>query len=183
MKLKLKNVRLAFPSLHEPSAFAGSDDKSFQAAFIFPPDHPAKKLMDDACLEAAKEKWGAKGQAEFDKLVKADKIAIHDGDSKSDYEGYEGNYFVNARSKAKPTIRDADGKTDLVAQDGKPYAGCYVVALIEIYAQDNSYGKRINASLRGVQFFRDGDAFSGSAPASDEEFEDLEADAGDVDLM
>lgn len=183
MKLKLKNVRLAFPALHEPSAFAGSDDKSFQAAFIFPPDHPARKEIEAACISVAKEKWGAKWETVYKALKTADKLAIHDGDTKSDYEGYAGNFFLNARNKAKPTVRDVDGKTDLVAQDGKPYAGCYVVALIEIYAQDNSYGKRINASLRGVQFYKDGDAFSGSAPASDEEFDDLDSDDGEDSLM
>ncbi len=183
MKLKLVNVRLAFPALHEPSAFAGSDDKSFQGAFIFGPNHPARKAIEDACWAVAQEKWGAKAKGVYDSLVKADKLAIHDGDTKSDYEGYAGNFFLNARNKAKPTVRDVDGKTDLVAQDGKPYAGCYVVALVEIYAQDNSYGKRINASLRGVQFYKDGDAFNGSAPASDEEFDDLESDSGDDSLM
>lgn len=183
MKLKIPNARLAFPALHEPSAFAGSDDKSFQAAFIIGPNHPSVQAIKDACWAVAQEKWGAKAKAVYDTLVKADKICIHDGDTKADYEGYAGNFFINARNKAKPTVRDVDGKTDLVAQDGKPYAGCYVVGHIEIYAQDNSYGKRINASLRGVQFYKDGDAFSGSAPASDEEFDDLESDSGEDGLM
>jgi hypothetical protein len=183
MKLKLVDVRLAFPSLFEPSSFAGSDDKSFQAAFIFPPNHPAKKLVEDACVTVAKEKWGAKWETVYKSLKTADKLAIHDGDTKEAYEGYEGNFFVNARNKARPTVRDLDGKTDLAAQDGKPYAGCFVVALIEIYAQDNAYGKRINATLRGVQFKRDGDAFSGSAPAGDDEFDDLESGEGNDDLM
>jgi len=29
--------------------------------------------------------------------------------------------------------------------------GCYVNALLELYGQDNKYGKRINASLKGIQ--------------------------------
>lgn len=183
MKLTLKNVRLAFPSLFEPSSFDGKAAAKYGAAFIFPPDHPAKKLIDDACATVAKEKWGAKADAELKKLIAADKLAIHDGDTKSDYEGYAGNYFVNTSNLTRPTIRDTDGKTDLVAADGRPYAGCYVYAFIEIYAQDNNFGKRINASLRGVQFYKDGDAFSGSPPASDDEFESLEAEGDDNDLL
>jgi hypothetical protein len=49
--------------------------------------------------------------------------------------------------------------------------------VVEIWAQDNNYGKRINASLKGVQFVRDGDAFAGGGAASPDEFEDLSADA------
>ena len=43
------------------------------------------------------------------------------------------------------------------------YRGCYVNALIEVYAMDQ-YGDQVNAKLVGIQFRRDGDAF-GSAPA------------------
>ena len=49
-------------------------------------------------------------------------------------------------------------------------------ASIELWAQDNSFGKRVNASLRGVQFLKDGDAFAGGGAASDDEFDDLATD-------
>ena len=63
---------------------------------------------------------------------------------------------------------------------GRPYAGCYVNAVLEFWAQDNKFGKRVNATLMGVQFFRDGDAFSGGGAASDDDFDDVTsgADAG-----
>lgn len=184
MKLKIKGARLAFPAIFEPTAFNAGDPLTFQSVFIIPPTHPSVKEVKDACWTVAQEKWGAKAKAIFDQLVAADKIAIHDGDSKADYEGYAGNMFINTSNKVKPTIRDVDGKTELEAADGKPYAGCYVVGHIEIWAQDNKYGKRINASLRGVQFYKDGDAFIGSPPASDDEFDELDAgDTDDDDLM
>ena len=175
MKLKLKDVRLAFPQIFVAGTFDGSDP-AFSAAFIFPPNHPAKKQLDDACLAVAKEKWGTKADAIYKAIVAADKLAIHNGDTKAQYEGYEGNYFVNARNKVRPTIRDLDGVTPLDEADGKPYGGCFVVAHIELYAQDNKYGKRINATLRGVQFYKDGDAFAGGTPAGDDEFESLAVD-------
>ncbi|MDC5277565.1 DUF2815 family protein, partial [Acinetobacter baumannii] len=68
-----------------------------------------------------------------------------------------------------------NGKTPLVQADGRPYAGCYVNAAIELWCQDNNYGKRINASLRGVQFLKDGEAFAGGGVASEDDFEDLSA--------
>jgi len=70
-------------------------------------------------------------------------------------------------------------RTPLVAADGKPYAGCYVTAIVELWPQDNQYGRRINATLSGVQFERDGDAFGGSAPASADDFDDLSSGAAD----
>ena len=84
---------------------------------------------------------------------------------------------MSARSKTKIMVADRD-KSPLSAQDGKPYAGCYVDASIELWAQDNNFGKRVNATLRWVQFRRDGDAFAGSAPATDDELDDL-SDADD----
>lgn len=183
MKLKIKGARLAFPALFEPTSFAGSEAKNYQAAFLIPKDHPSVKEIEDACETVAKEKWGAKADANLKQLRAADKLAIHDGDNKADYEGYAGMMFINASNKTKPTVRDLDGKTELEQADGKPYAGCYVVGHIEIWAQDNQFGKRINASLRGVQFYKDGDAFSGSPPAGDDEFESLESEGDANDLM
>ena len=100
-------------------------------------------------------------------------LVLQDGDLKAQYAGYPGNLFFNARSATRPTVVDRN-KAQLTEADGKPYAGAYVNALIELWAQDNQFGKRINASLRGVQFVRDGDAFGGgAAPASEEDFPDL----------
>jgi len=44
-------------------------------------------------------------------------------------------------------------------ENGKPYAGCYVNMSIRLWAQDNQFGKRVNAQLRAVQFVKDGEAF------------------------
>jgi hypothetical protein len=40
----------------------------------------------------------------------------------------------------------------------------------------------VNASLRGVQFLRDGDAFAGGGAASDDEFDDVSEGATADDL-
>ena len=104
-------------------------------------------------------------------LVVKDRLAVHDGDAKSTYQGFEGNFFVSASNKVRPTAIDRD-KSPLTAQDGKLYAGCYVNASVEVWAQDNTYGKGVNVSLRGVQFAADGEAFSAGGAADADEFED-----------
>ncbi|MFN7341429.1 MAG: ssDNA-binding protein, partial [Opitutia bacterium] len=109
----------------------------------------------------------------------AGKLLVQDGDVKADYDGYPGNLFVNARAKTRPLVID-EQRAPLAEQDGKPYAGCYVNASIELWPQDNQYGKRINASLRGVQFARDGEAFAGGGAADVNDFDEVDAETGDL---
>lgn len=184
MKIRLENVRLAFPVLFTPRAAdpAKPGDLSFSAALIFPPDHVARKAVSDGCIAVANEKWGTKASEYLKTMVAGDKLAIHRGDTKAQYEGYGGNYFVNTRNEARPTVLDRN-KSPLVEADGRPYAGCFVNAVVELWAQDNKYGKRINASLMGVQFLTDGDAFSGGGVADADDFESLEAGADSEALV
>lgn len=172
MKLKLTNVRLAFPALFEPKTVNGEGEPAFSATFLMEPSHPCVAEIRQAMETLGKEKWGTKWPQIKKELDARDKGALHDGDSKSAYAGFEGNLFVSARSKTRPLVIDRD-KTPLVERDGRPYGGCFVHASIELWAQDNAYGKRINASLRGVQFARDGDAFGGGGAATADEFDDL----------
>lgn len=182
MKVKLENVRLAFPALFEAKTVNGEGEPAYSAAFIMSPKHPAVVKMREALETVGKDKWGAKWPDVKKSMEKADKMCLHDGDSKSEYAGYEGNLFVSSRNMSRPLVLDRD-KSPLNRADGRPYAGCYVNASIELWAQDNSYGKRINASLRGVQFYKDGDAFAGGGAASDDEFDDVEEEATADDLV
>ena len=100
----------------------------------------------------------------------------------SSREGEAGSLRGTNRATTRPLVIDKD-KSPLTEQDGKPYAGCFVNASVELWAQDNNYGKRINASLRGVQFFKDGDAFAGGGAASEDEFDDIAEGATADDLV
>ena len=46
-----------------------------------------------------------------------------------------------------------------------------VNAIIEIWPQDNQFGKRVNASLLGVQFVKDGERLAGGGVAAADDFE------------
>jgi hypothetical protein len=52
---------------------------------------------------------------------------------------------------------------------------------IDVWAQDNNYGKRVNASLRGVKFARDGEPFAGGGAATEDDFEFEAADTEAAD--
>ena len=172
MKLHLSNVRLAFPKLFEPETFNGEGKPAYSAAFIIDPKHPDMAKVKAAIEQVAAEKWTAKAKPILAAILAKDDSCLHNGDLKAQYEGFEGNHYLSSRCYTRPLVINAD-KTPLAAQDGRPYAGCYVNASIEIWAQDNGFGKRVNATLKGVQFLRAGDAFAGGAPASEDEFDDV----------
>lgn len=170
MKILMRDVRLAFPSLWKPSAPKAGGEAAFSASFLFPKTHPQYAELQDVIRKVASEKWADKAPGILKAMVASDKLCLHNGDAKEAYEGFSGMLYISARSKVRPTVID-QRRADLVEADGKPYSGCYVNAQLELWAQDNSYGKRINAQLRGVQFLRDGDAFAGgSRPADADEF-------------
>jgi hypothetical protein len=182
MKVKLTNVRLAFPVLFEARTVNGEGKPAFSASFLLDPADPQVKALNQAIEQVAKDKWGARAGDILKQMRAQDKVALHDGDLKANYDGFPGNLYVSARSATRPLVIDKD-KSPLTEQDGKPYAGCFVNASIELWPQDNNYGKRVNASLRGVQFFRDGDSFAGGGAASEDEFDDISSGATDDDLV
>ncbi len=173
MKITIKNVRLAFPDLFVATAFEQGQEPKYGATFLVPKNSPQIKEIENAILEIAATKWGQKHKAVLDSIrTNPNKFCFNDGDLKSEYDGYAGCMSLSAKNKARPLVVDRD-KTPLTQADGKPYAGCYVHASVEFWAQDNQWGKGIRCTLRGVQFYKDGDAFSGGAPASPDEFDDL----------
>lgn len=178
--VKLSNVRLAFPNLFAPRAAKPGDKAKYGATFIVPQNHPCVAELRKLFPVIAKEKWGDKAGAILTGLEKQDRLCLHDGDIKVQYQGFEGNLYITANGDVRPSVFDRN-KTPLQAGDGKPYSGCYVNASIELWPQDHKeHGKRINASLRGVQFHADGDAFAVGTAASEDEFEDL-GDQGETD--
>lgn len=181
MELKLENVRAAFVQVHEAKQVNGEGDPAFSISLLIPKTSPLVKRINAVIDAVAKEKWNEKSVAMMKTLRASDKTCLHDGDLKTDYEGFADHFFVSARSKGRPLVLDRN-KAPLTIEDGKPYSGCYVNGVLDLWAQDNKYGKRVNASLKGVQFVKDGDAFGGAVPASPDAFDDLGdgADAEDI---
>lgn len=201
MVIKLKNVRIAFcQDLHTAGTFKGDDTEqpAWSSTFILEKDDPQITEIVNVMKKVAKEKWKEDAKEIYNKLVKKGDVCLHDGDDKDEYDGFAGNRYIAARlpderyvynaikkiyefrdqqNFIKPIVIDENNEI-LTEASGKPYAGCYVHASVDIWAQENKWGKRINAKLRGVKFYRDGEPFSGSAPADVNEFDDLD-DVGD----
>lgn len=188
--VKLKNVRLAFPKLFTAESVGkDSSKKYFSAAFPIEPDGENHKALEAGIVAAAKEKWPDKWETILKTLRKKGDLSYHHEELTNDegdvYDGFQGMHSLNAsrnETKGRPLVRDRNN-TPLTEGDGRPYAGCYVNASVEVWAQDNANGKRINVSLRGVQFYKDGDAFGGGVPFSDDEFDELPEEEGDGDMF
>jgi len=177
-KLKLILVRLTFPVLFEPRQMRNADGTmsaaKYSAGFVFAKDHPAKQLLVDAITAVAIEKWGEKATEILRSLKAANKLCLHDGDEKSEYAGYPGNLFVNSSNTVRPMVVGGgpDGRSPITAADGIIYSGCYVNGILEVWAQQHpQHGKRINASLLGVQFVEDGERLSGGSTATADDFD------------
>ncbi len=185
-KVVLRDVRLSFPDLWEAVQYQGQGPFNYRASFLMAPDSDSKKKVDAAIKEAANEKWGAKAGAILPGiLANPQKCCFIDGNLK-EYNGYAGNWALSAlrnQDDGRPLIVDR-AKNPLTAADGKIFAGCYVNATVEVWAQDNSFGKAIRATLVNVQYVKDGPSFGGATPASADDLDDLSyADEEDEDLV
>lgn len=179
IKMQIRNVRGAFLNL-----FEAQEEHGYNGKFIIAPDHPQIKEIEANMKKVAKEKWPDKhekiwatftwsGSKPDVGLVK-DEYRNKEGDT---YDGFEDSWHISAKSKTRPTIVD-QRRNPLTSADGEVYSGCYGNLIVEIWAQDNKYGKGIRFDLKGFQKVRDGDAFGGGAPISVDEFDEVE-DAGD----
>jgi len=165
-KIKLSNVRLSFPSLFRKAEFNGETTKH-EATFMLHKERDADKIAEIKKAIEVKIKDDLKGAK-----VPADKICLKDGDE-SGRDEYAGHYTIKAANNKRPKVIDRD-KSPLVEDDGKPYSGCYVNAVVDLWSQNNSYGRRINANLLGVQFFKDGEPFESGSTADDDDFDEFE---------
>jgi hypothetical protein len=198
--IKLRNVRLSYPQLHEAAAPKNVKDanpkKSFSANFLLDPKNashvPILKEIQAEVARLRKEAWGGPhlkekflagsiGQDGFGTPECFGKGSLKTNNDGVILNGYEGMYFVAGKSNEdkRPLILARD-KT--IISDSKDinrimYGGCFVNANINFWVQDNDFGKAIRCGLQAVQFWNDGDAFGGGR-ASVDDFDDVEEPEG-----
>lgn len=176
MRIRLDNVRISFPVLFTPKTDFDGGTPTYSAMFLISKGDKQIESIRAIIEQVAKARWGAKYAEVLQKLYKQDRVCLRDGDAK-DAASLNGYYYVSARSDKRPLVINRD-RTPIRPDDGIIYPGCRVNAIVDIWAQDNQYGRRINAVLSGVQFRSDDEAFSSVSPARAEDFPDL-SDLGD----
>lgn len=203
-KLTLLGVRASYCYVFEPYKSKdenGVEKLNYKSSFLVPKSGlrtlqakfdgnkmPLIDALKAASAEAKAKAWG-EDERKWPKL-KPEKICWRDGDLE-DYDGYEGHMYLSSSAAVdkKPlAIMNRKGKDGLwlPAQPGQIYSGCFVNATVRLWAQDNDFGKRLNAELKAIQFVKDGDAFGNNRPVNpNEEFDDDDvsdaADMGDDD--
>jgi hypothetical protein len=177
LRFLLKNVRASFPVLFKGEQFNGEGKFRCGVSLLVPPEHPQVKQINAGIDEAAALKWKDKAAVTLKGARAKDKICLRDGDLKAKYDGYEGNLVLSANCQGgdteaesvKPQVFTADRVEVTDSAKNPIYSGCYVNALVEIYA-DSRFGDGVFAKLVGIQFDHDGDAF-GTAKAKADDFE------------
>ncbi|MDX1486597.1 MAG: DUF2815 family protein [Acidiferrobacterales bacterium] len=164
-KIKIASARLSFPSLFQMAEFNGESTGKYEATFVLDKVEHADLISDIKAKIDTMMKEAFKGK------IPSDKICLKDGDELGRPE-FEGKMTIKASTKKRPLVINRD-KSPITEDDNVIYAGCYVNGIVNLWAQSNSYGRRINASLDGVQFARDGEPF-GTGGIDADEFDDFE---------
>lgn len=169
-EIALRDVRISYPHIFEPFAYQGQGKAKYSAKFLIPKTNTALvKQIADAMKELATNTYKDK------KLPPADKLCLRDGDQTGRDED-AGYWVLSASDDARPVVVDQK-RNPLTAEDEVIYPGCVVNAKIRLWAQDNQYGKRINANLMGVQFSKDGERLGSgrTRQSADEMFDSVES--------
>jgi hypothetical protein len=173
-KIKIGNVRLSFPNLFKMGSFNGESTGKYDATFLL--DKKEHKEAIKQIKTQFKQLAAPNGKLQG-KMPSDDRLCLKDGDE-TERKEQVGCYTLKASTKRRPILLDRD-KTPVTEDDNLLYAGCYVNVIVSLWAQNNAYGKRINASLGGVQFCGHGEPFG--APQIDQDEFDVFGDEDDED--
>jgi hypothetical protein len=188
--VQLKHVRIAFiDDLFVPQQFEpGKGDYRHTCSFIVAPGSANDKAVQEAIQKEAVGAWAKKADAMLEDLRGDKKNYAYQknkrGSNGEIYDGFEDMYALSGVRKQKDgaplflhNIKDeATGKAKrLNGTEGVIYAGCYVNAKVEMWAQSGAY-RGIRCGILGVQFDAPGDSFGGASRPTDDGFDSVEAE-------
>lgn len=178
--IKIINARICFTEhLMTPDSYKSdpTKPKKYSCKLLVEKTNPVVPTIAAELLRLAREEWKDQAEAVIKTLKAENKICFYDGDNKQ-YDGFAGNYYISAANSKKPLFLRANPGTkdnpNLITDPSELYSGCYTVAHISFWTQNNSWGKRINANLMGLQFYRPGDAFASGSVSNIDEFEQVD---------
>ncbi len=164
----IKRARLSFPALVTPKASAPGADPKYSADLIIEPDAVEWGELSQLIQTIATEKWADQattilGMINNDKRQRcygqgSEKLKASDG---TIYAGYEGKMYLGGNNKSQPQLMGTDGQPlPPTANVNELFnGGNYVSAILNIWPQDNQFGKAIRGNLVAVQFLEKGESF------------------------
>lgn len=149
---------------------------------------PAKAAIDKALEEVAKAKWAQKWATHLPNILPDMKACAWVDGNRREYDGYQGNWalsFKRYTDDGRMLLIDAD-RSPIVQPDGefypgkegRLYSGCYLNATVELWAQENKFGKGLRCQVQALQFAGDGDAFGGGARPNADDFDEIAQSSG-----
>jgi hypothetical protein len=170
---KEKPVRFSYANVHQAVSVNGSDPKYSVSIIIPKSDKKTIKKVKDAiqkAIEESKEKFGGKVPANL-------KTPLRDGDAdREGDEAYADSFFINANSKIKPGIVDADFNP--IIDQSEFYSGCYGRVSLTFYGFNVSGNKGVAAGLQNIMKTADGEPL-GAKSSPEDDF----ADEDDEDIL
>jgi hypothetical protein len=172
-KVTTGKVRLSYAHLFVPHAIEGNEAK-YSVSVIIPKTEIETLKAIKAAVDEAKEM----GKAKLGNKIPANlKTPLRDGDvERPDDDAYANCYFLNASSKNKPGVVDANVQPVLDATE--VYSGCYGRLTLNFYAYAASGNKGIAAGLGNVQKLADGEPLGGFSRAEND-FDSVESATDD----
>jgi hypothetical protein len=180
--IRVDGVIASYPHLDKPWKKNEKDKEKFSITGLAPKEthDEAKKLMVEVINSLlAGAKMGKIG-AEHKFCRNGDG---EDGPLKPETEGM---WIIKASENPDrpPKVRDERTKIMTPSEILKRiYAGCVINILIRPWAQNNDFGKKINANLIAVQFVRDGTRIGEAAIDDDDAWEELEVETAGMDQL
>lgn len=181
MSMILKNVRLSYLNAFTPRPADSSDPASkmrYSVSLVIPKDHPQIDEVKKAIAAAAETKFGEKAKAILKK-----KPTLRDGDEdREDDPVYSGCFFIGAASTRKPQV--VDRRMNLITGEEEAFSGCYGNVSVNFYGYDVGTNKGVACGLNNIQITKnDPDLRLGGAPNADEEFDSLDDDDDEDDVL
>ena len=181
-RVMLKNVRIDFykSSIWIPQDYENNGKFRRTAYFVIQPGSENDKLLTHDFQKEAEAAWGKSWKSVLESVWGRPKECAYIKGDLKDKEGYTGMMCLTAHRRKEDgpvkvidRAKGEDGKfLELTVDDGRPYPGCYVNALVEPWCQKKP-NVGVRCKLITVQFVKDGDAFGGGGPATADGFEEV----------
>ena len=177
----IEKARASYPNLLAPTAYKDGP-KSYSVALIVDKNSENAKLITTLIPKMFLQHFGANAQKILNHVTEDKKSRFYeDGDKKLDKDLNQIPYLAGQLVLTVKTSEDqphkfftAEGKevdfknpVAWQAEGRKFYGGCYVNAAVQLWVQDNDYGRAIRAKLIGIQFAGDGEALGGTSSGPD----------------
>ena len=165
-KVVTGKVRFSYVHVFEPFSMNADQEPKYSVCILIPKSDKETLRKIEAAVEAVKKtqaaKWGGKIPSNL-------KTPLRDGDvDRPDQEEYAGMYFLNASTKQKPGVVDA--QLNPILDPTEVYSGCYGRASINFFAYNRAGNKGIGCGLNHIQKLEDGD-YLGSRTRPEDDFE------------